>query len=107
VLVLDAGRVNVVNINGNREACGMVLGTAVLQADSSGNFPKLRLSDAEHRNCANPFASEPIPASAIPSEIATLHGIGVKYSQESIDNALTAGLTTLAWHEVYGSEQPL
>ena len=107
VLVLDAGRVYATNINGNEQACGMVLGTMVLQADSGGNYPKLRFADAQHKNCPNYFVTEPTPASSIPSEIATIHGIGVKYSQESIDNALTAGLTTLAWHEVYESEQGL
>ncbi len=107
VLVLDSGRVEARNINGNFESCGMVLGTYVLQANSSGNFPKLRFGEAAHRNCANYFATEPAPATALPSEIATIRGIGVKYSQEAIDNALTAGLTTLAWHEVYESEQGL
>ncbi|MGH7896858.1 MAG: hypothetical protein ACREQQ_02835 [Candidatus Binatia bacterium] len=105
VLVLDAGRVYATNINGNEEACGMVLGTIVLQVDSSGNSPKLRLADAQHKNCANYFAAEPTPATALPTELATIHGIGVKYSQESIDNALAAGLTTLAWREVYAGEQ--
>lgn len=107
VLVLDAGRINVVNINGNRAACGVVLGTAVLQADSSGNYPKLRLADAEHENCPNLYASEPTPTTPIPSEIATIHGIGVKYSQDAIENALSAGLVPLAWHEVYEDEQAL
>jgi hypothetical protein len=107
VLVLDAGRVYATNINGNEQACGMILGTIVLQSDSSGNFPKLRFADAQHMNCANYFVTEPAPATALPSELETIRGIGVKYSQEAIDNALTAGLTTLAWHEVYQSEQGL
>ena len=107
VLVLDSGRVEAVNINGNYESCGMVLGTYVLQSNSSGNFPKLRFGEAAHRNCANYYATEPTPATALPSELATIRGTGIKYSQEAIDNALTAGLTTLAWHEVYESEQGL
>jgi hypothetical protein len=99
VLVLQGGVFQIKKIGSSALACGMVLGTALLQ-DEAGNNPKVDLIQGERTSCANAFSTVSHPAA-----VQTLRGFGVKYSRESIENALAAGLTNIAWREVYDGEQ--
>jgi hypothetical protein len=106
VLVLDQGRLQIKN-GGNPDIRGMVLGTVVLQ-DENGSDPKIKLIGLGAANSiANPFINEPPPPSTPPSVYGTIYGFGVKFSAESIENALTPGMVTVAWHEVYEGEETL
>jgi hypothetical protein len=104
VLILDKGRFYIKN-GGNPNVAGMVLGTVISQ-DDTGNSTKIDLIGLKQSTTVtNPFYSEPATSPAPPSYVQTIHGFGVKYSRESINNALSAGSTTLAWREVYQGEQ--
>lgn len=104
VLLLEQGRFTIKN-GGNPNVAGMVLGTVVAQ-DATGSDPKIKLIGVTTSTTAtNPFYGEPATSPAPPSFVQTIHGFGVKFSRESINNALGAGMTTLAWREVYAGEQ--
>lgn len=103
VLILDEGRFEVKATGGSADVCGMILGTVIIQ-DDTGADPKIKFLDTANTTCANPFASEPTPGYTLPTDVGTLHGFGVKYSSDSIKNALSPTLTTVAWHEIYTGE---
>ena len=104
VLILEQGRFTIKN-GGNPDVSGMVLGTVVSQ-DATGSDPKVKLIGlTTDTQSANPFVSEPPTSPSPPASVQTIHGFGVKFSHESVNNALSAGMTTLAWREVYAGEQ--
>ncbi len=104
VLILDKGRLKIKN-GGNPNVAGMILGTVVSQ-DDSGASTKIDLIGLDtSTTVTNPFYAEPATSPAPPSYVQTIHGFGVKYSRESINNALSPGSTTLAWREIYQGEQ--
>ena len=104
VLVLNQGRFQVKKIGGSADACGMVLGAVLLQ-DETGNDMKVDFIQGSPTECDNQFAALPTRSPPLTGSPLHLHGFGVKYSKEAVENALTSSLITIAWREVYQGEQ--